>query len=76
MNNKELKSFRRKYDRSDPDIQSLCSRIDDGLIDLNPDFQRNYVWTEEKASLLIESIILNIPIPNVYIAEKEEDKAE
>ena len=73
MNNKELKSFRRKYDRSDPDIQSLCSRIDDGLIDLNPDFQRNYVWTEEKASLLIESIILNIPIPNVYIAEKEED---
>lgn len=46
-------------------------------IDLKPDYQRNYVWgsnddTENKRSRLIESLLLNIPIPVIYFAEQAE----
>lgn len=76
MDDKELRSFRRNYERSDTNIATLCNQLDNGEINLNPDFQRHYVWPVEKASKLIESIILNIPIPTVYLVEveiKEED---
>ncbi|WP_024954346.1 DUF262 domain-containing protein [Sulfurospirillum arcachonense] len=36
-------------------------------IDLNPDFQRNEVWSRQQKSLLIESILIRIPIPAFYI---------
>ena len=44
--------------------------IGEGDINLNPEYQRNYVWDNKKASLLIESIILNVPIPVVYVAPR------
>jgi hypothetical protein len=41
-----------------------------------PDIQREYVWDNAKASRLIESLLLNIPIPVLYFAETEEAKYE
>jgi hypothetical protein len=76
MSSGGLKSFRRRYDRSDTDIETLCNKMKKGIIDLNPDFQRHYVWPNDKASLLIESILLNIPIPNIYLAEKDDSNLE
>jgi hypothetical protein len=32
-----------------------------------PDFQRQYVWTQPQASRLIESFLLGLPVPNVYL---------
>ena len=32
-------------------------------LDPRPDFQRGYVWDQRKASRLIESVLLNVPIP-------------
>ena len=32
-----------------------------------PDFQRNFKWSIKKQSLLIESILLNIPLPVIYL---------
>lgn len=43
---------------------------------LLPDIQREYVWDNAKASRLIESLMLNIPIPVLYFAETEEAKYE
>lgn len=40
-----------------------------GLIDLNPDFQRKFVWDKKRQSNLIESLMLGIPIPVFYLAE-------
>jgi transcriptional regulator with XRE-family HTH domain len=37
--------------------------------DLNPDFQRDFVWPAEKQSRLIESCIMRIPLPVFYVAE-------
>jgi hypothetical protein len=39
-------------------------------------FQREYVWDNAKASRLIESLLLNIPIPVLYFAETEDAKWE
>ena len=62
------------YDYS---VQDLVNKIQDKDIDLNPDFQRNYVWgkeddNENKRSRLIESLLLNIPIPVIYFSEQKE----
>lgn len=38
-------------------------------IDLNPDFQRNFVWDDTRKSRLIESMMLKIPLPAFYFAE-------
>ncbi|QOW61697.1 DUF262 domain-containing protein [Treponema pedis] len=42
-----------------------------GTIRLSPDFQRNEVWNITKKSQLIESLMLNIPIPMFYVAADE-----
>lgn len=58
-------------------VQDLVDKINTLDIDLKPDYQRNYVWgtnddTENKRSRLIESLLLNIPIPVIYFAEQVE----
>ena len=40
-------------------------------INLEPDFQRRKRWNAEKQSALIESFLLNIPVPPIYLAEDE-----
>jgi len=55
-------------------ITLLSTMIDNGDIDLNPDFQRNLVWNSYQKSLLIESILLRIPLPMFYFAEDFEGK--
>lgn len=53
----------------DLSIETLVSRIDRHGLILQPEFQRDYVWTAGKASLLIESVLMRIPLPIVYMAE-------
>jgi hypothetical protein len=38
-----------------------------------PDLQRAYVWTQDMASRLIDSILLGIPLPNFFIYKNEDD---
>lgn len=40
-------------------------------INLDPDFQRRKRWNKEKQSALIESFLLNVPVPPIYLAEDE-----
>lgn len=54
---------------NDFNILTLFSLIDNGIIKMPP-FQRNYVWDEKRASKLIESIILGLPIPQVFLYEQ------
>ena len=37
-------------------------------------FQRHYIWRDDKASQLIESIIMNVPIPPIYFAEEDDGR--
>ena len=57
------------YDKSVGDIVRMIAEKD---LVLDPDYQRNYVWDNKKASKLIESIILNVPIPVIYVSEEKD----
>lgn len=52
-------------------IREIFHQIEEGDIDLAPDFQRNFVWKSKKQVLLIESIILGIPLPAFYFNQDE-----
>jgi len=43
---------------------------------LNPDFQRRHRWDRDKQSRLIESFIMNVPIPPIFLYEVEYSKYE
>lgn len=51
------------------DLETLVKRIKNNLIKLDPEYQRRHRWSVETASRLIESLILNIPIPIVFISQ-------
>lgn len=61
---------------SEPTIKELCNRINKGKLDTQAEFQRKYVWERrvELKSKLIESVLLKVPIPIVYVAEMSDDK--
>jgi len=48
-------------------VQSINKKYTYEEIELNPDFQRSKIWTLKQKSLLIESLLINIPIPAFYI---------
>lgn len=50
-------------------IKLIYDMIESGDIDLNPDFQRNFVWDNLQKSRLIESVLLRIPLPMFYFSE-------
>ena len=54
---------------NDFNISTIFNLIDNGIIKMPP-FQRNYVWDIKRASKLIESVILGLPIPQVFLYEK------
>jgi hypothetical protein len=69
---KEVRKLRTQaYDKSVIDLIRMI-REDELLLD--PDYQRNYIWNNKKASLLIESILLNVPIPVIYVSEDEDNR--
>lgn len=49
-------------------LRNILDMIDEGEIDLAPDFQRLRVWSAKQKSRLIESILLRIPLPAFYFA--------
>ena len=60
------------YDLS---LQTLVEQWDSNHLVL-PELQREYVWDNGRASRLIESFILNIPVPPIYFAERPDSVLE
>jgi hypothetical protein len=50
-------------------IRNILDQIDEGSLELAPDFQRGRVWHDSQKSLLVESLLLQIPLPAFYFAE-------
>lgn len=55
-------------------IVDVLRRIDQKMIILDPDFQREFVWEEDRQSRLIESVLMRIPLPVFYLAENAEGR--
>ena len=55
-------------------IGELLSLYKDNELDLHPEFQRIYRWTNQQRINLIESILLGIPIPSLFVSQKRDGK--
>lgn len=51
------------------DIETLIKKLEKNIIKIDPDYQRRHRWDNKTSSKLIESLILNIPIPTIYISQ-------
>lgn len=61
-----------KINTTDPDLRTIFSRIDEGSLDLQPDFQRAEVWQLPKKKLLIDTILRGWQVPPVHVILNEE----
>lgn len=55
---------------ADLPLGTLADMVESRAIDLQPLFQRRERWKPEKQSALIESFLLNVPVPPVYLSEE------
>ena len=63
-----------KTDSYDMSIGEIISLYQDGDLKLNPAYQHLYRWDEEHKNRFIESILIGIPIPEIFVAQKEDGK--
>ncbi|MCL1925253.1 MAG: DUF262 domain-containing protein [Defluviitaleaceae bacterium] len=68
---KEIAEKRKEIYTSDlpMSIGELASLYKDGEITIAPSYQRFFRWNDEQKTRLIESVILNIPMPSVFFQE-------
>ena len=55
-------------------VHDVLRRIEHGAFVMDPDFQRDFIWDEEKQSKLIESVVMRIPLPVFYLAEDDQER--
>ena len=74
----EIEENQRKndFDITDFPIEVIVSKFTKGLLDSDkaelfiPDYQREYIWDKKKASEFIESLILDLPVPYIYVVNR------
>ncbi len=60
----------------DYSFNELLSMHEDGELVINPEYQRLFRWSEEKESRFIESLILELPLPPIFVIEVDDGKYE
>ena len=53
-------------------IGELINLYQDDELDIHPEFQRFFRWTDDQKSRLIESILLGISIPSIFVSQRED----
>jgi hypothetical protein len=56
-------------------LEGLVAQFEKGLIEI-PAFQRKFVWTLKQASRLIESFLLGLPVPAIFLYRDAEEKQQ
>ena len=51
---------------ADYDVEGIVRRLQRGDIEI-PDFQRAFVWSKGKASRFIESLLMGLPVPGIFL---------
>jgi len=69
----QIKEYDITASPNDFNMSTMFSFIESGAVKI-PGFQRNYVWDVKRASKLIESIIIGLPIPQIFLYEEERNK--
>lgn len=63
-------------DKVDKSTSDLFRMIIEGELNLQPYYQRNFVWDKKTMSKFIESLLLSIPIPTIFLAENNDETFE
>jgi hypothetical protein len=53
-------------------IGEWISLYEKNELDIHPEFQRFFRWSAKQKSRFIESILLGIPIPQIFVAQRED----
>lgn len=53
-------------------IGEMINLYQDEELDIHPEFQRVYRWSTEQKSKLIESILLGIPLPSIFVSQRDD----
>ncbi|HET7736895.1 MAG TPA: DUF262 domain-containing protein [Nocardioidaceae bacterium] len=53
-------------------IGELTNLYRDGELDVHPEFQRIFRWDDTQKTRLIESLLLGIPLPSIFVAQAED----
>lgn len=53
-------------------IGELINLYDDKEMDIRPEFQRLFRWNDEQKSKFIESILLGIPLPSIFVSQRND----
>ena len=64
------------FDSYDVTVRQLYDMISEDIIDVTPEYQRHFVWNQERQSQLIESILLGIPVPSLFMATNKDSTWE
>lgn len=64
------------YDTKEYPVEVIAQKYSEGLEDEDnelfvPDYQRDFVWNEQRQSKFIESLILGLPIPYIFVADNK-----
>lgn len=65
-----------KINSTDPDIETIFYRIRDNTIDLQPDFQRDFIWNRNKKQCLIDTILRNWQMPPIFLVESKDGETQ
>lgn len=65
-----------KTDRLDMSFGEIMNLYQDDVLIIQPEYQRAYRWNEEQKTRFIESILLGIPVPPIFVAEDNDGKWE
>ncbi len=65
-----------KLTPSDPDLATVYGRILSKELDLQPDFQRNEVWSEHKKTRLIDSILREWHVPPIHVVVDSDNREQ
>ena len=61
--------------REDPQsVYEWARKLDRGMLIIDPEFQRNLVWKPQQKSQFIESVLVNIPLPPLYVNQRSDGK--
>lgn len=74
----ELKAARRTIstDSYPMSVGELTNMYTDGDLIIRPPFQRLFRWNDDQKSRLIESILIGIPLPSIFVAQDEDGRWE
>lgn len=58
---------------ADMSFRELITMYEEGDLE-KPEMQRNYVWNKNEASRFIDSILLGLPVPSIFLAKTSDEK--